>query len=414
MRLIRNGLEALGLDANSFLRHHSRRLIYAVPLCANTEDVVLQLTTTPDYLLPPGAAGTAILIDHWRDRWLSSRITRPEVLESVRSEDFEGFRLSREADRLTAGSGGGTSGRRAGRVGTGVEVGLRVRPRERAIAPSSSDCIGAPIVMPTVLPLRSSKSIHVDLGVDGYLVAKPRPAARSSSPATPATARPPDERLRQRLEALGARVITDANACSDAEILEQWEASRDDGKPFVLAINEWPLYVLQRLATKSGFAPVGEALRQVTSARFFVELHRPAEAKENVSVIDLSLRNLLSASVVERVIDRLTQDKFFAGLNAADPAIANRDALREPQVRERFVRLLELVATGPDTLRCADSVVHLLPHYRRTVRDRPGPRRSGHARVRLLQLRLRWWRWRSIRRGPRGLRSGRGDPPRLG
>jgi hypothetical protein len=74
-------------------------------------------------------------------------------------------------------------------------------------------------------------------------------------------------------------------------------------------------------------------------------VHRPADATENVVVVDLSLRNLLSASVVERVIDRLTQDRFFVGLNAADPAIANRDALREPQVRDRLVQLLELVAT---------------------------------------------------------------------
>ena len=30
-------------------------------------------------------------------------------------------------------------------------------------------------------------------------------------------------------------------------------------------------------------------------------------------MVDLSLRNLLSASVVERVIDRLTQDRFYVG-----------------------------------------------------------------------------------------------------
>lgn len=153
------------------------------------------------------------------------------------------------------------------------------------------------------------------------------------------------ERLRPKLEALGARVITDANACTDDAILEQWIASRDDGKPFVLAINEWPLYVLQRLAAAADFDPVAEALRQVTTARFFIETHHPTDASENVVVIDLSLRNLLSASVVERVIERLTQSRFYADLNPADPAIANRDALREPQVRERLVALLELVAT---------------------------------------------------------------------
>jgi hypothetical protein len=159
------------------------------------------------------------------------------------------------------------------------------------------------------------------------------------------------ERMRPRLEALGARVITDANACTDHEILEQWVASRDDGKPFVLAINEWPLYVLQRLAAKSGFTPVAEALRQVTSTRFFVEVHRPADATENVVVIDLSLRNLLSASVVERVIDRLTQDRFYVGLNAADPAIANRDALRDPHddvFRSEGVEIVRIPYRAPN------------------------------------------------------------------
>jgi hypothetical protein len=58
--------------------------------------------------------------------------------------------------------------------------------------------------------------------------------------------------------------------------------------------------VLQRLAAKSGFTPVAEARRQVTTARFFVEVHCPADATENVVVVDLSLRNLLAASVVER------------------------------------------------------------------------------------------------------------------
>ena len=64
MRLIRTGLEALGLDADSFLRHNSRRIIYAVPLCANTDDVVLRMSTEP--ALPAAARateGTAVLVD---------------------------------------------------------------------------------------------------------------------------------------------------------------------------------------------------------------------------------------------------------------------------------------------------------------------------------------------------------------
>jgi hypothetical protein len=347
MRLIRTGLEALGLDANSFLRHNSRRIIYGVPLCANTDDVVLRMSSRPRYVLPPGDEGTAVLVDHWRERWLAGRITRPDVLETVRSEEFERFRLSRETERLTSPpTGGGASGRRAGRVGTGVDVHVLATAEGEGEHTFIERLYRSTNSYADRLTAEELESIHVDLGVDDYLVGQ---AERGQQIVV--TGNPGDgkthliERLRPKLEALGARVITDANACTDAEILEQWGASRDDGKPFVLAINEWPLYVLQRLAAPSGFTPVAEALRQVTAARFFVETHRPADAQENVVVVDLSLRNLLSASVVERVIDRLTQDRFFAGLNAADPALANREALREPQVGERLVALLELVAT---------------------------------------------------------------------
>jgi hypothetical protein len=189
-------------------------------------------------------------------------------------------------------------------------------------------------------------SIHVDLGVDDYLVAQAEAGKQIIVTGNPGDGKTHlIERLRPKLEAADARVLTDANACTDADILKEWTASRGDGRPFVLAINEWPLYVLQRLAKISGFSPVSEALRQVTSGRFFIEAHRPQDAKENVVVVDLSLRNLLSESVVERVVERLTQDRFYTGLNPADPAIANRDALREPQVRERLVTLLQLVST---------------------------------------------------------------------
>lgn len=360
MRLIRTGLEALGLDANSFLRHNSRRIIYGVPLCTNTDDVVLRMSTRPRYLLPPGEEGTAVLVDYWRDRWLSSRVTRPDVLESVRGEEFEGFRLSRETDRLTSGSGGGggSGSRRAGRVGTGIEsgadIGVTGQSGEQGDHTFIERLYRSTNSYADRLTPDELESIHVDLGVDNYLVEQAEAGRQIVVTGNPGDGKTHlIERLRPKLEALGARVITDANACTDDEILEQWVASRDDGKPFVLAINEWPLYVLQRLATKSDFTPVAEALRQVTTARFFVEVHRPADATENVVVVDLSLRNLLAASVVERVIDRLTQDRFFVGLNAADPAIANRDALREPQVRDRLVQLLELVAarTGHVTMR---------------------------------------------------------------
>jgi len=347
-RLIRMGLEALGLDSDSFLRHNSRRIVYGAALCANTDDVILQISSRPRYLLPSGDEGAGMLIGYWRDRWLASRITRPDVLEGLRGEEFDSFRLSRETAQLTSavGRGGDGAGQRAGRLG---------RASDDEVVPWAADQGDHTFIERLYrstnsyadrLTAEELERIHVDLGVDGYVVAQAEEGRQIVVTGNPGDGKTHlIERLRPRLEALGARVITDANACSDKDIVQQWEASRDDGRPFVLAINEWPLYVLQRLAAERGFTPVAEALRQVTAARFFVEAHRPGDAQENVVVVDLSLRNLLSGTVLDRVFDRLTQDRFFDGLNEADPALANREALREPQVRKRLTALLELVAT---------------------------------------------------------------------
>ena len=174
MRQIRNGLEALGLDANSFLRHNSRRIIYGVPLCTNTDDVVLRMTTRPRYLLPRGEKGTAVLVEYWRDRWLAGRIIRPDVLEGVRGEEFEGFRLSRETERLTSGSsgGGGGSRRRTSRVGSGAtDIHVLTQSEDEGDHAFIERLYRSTNSYADRLTAEELESIHVDLGVDEYLIA---------------------------------------------------------------------------------------------------------------------------------------------------------------------------------------------------------------------------------------------------
>lgn len=388
LRQMRNGLDALGLESSSFLKHNSRRIIYGVPLCSNTEDVVLQLTDAPAYLLPPGEQSTSLLVNHWRDRWLSARVSRPDVLESVRGEEFSDFRLSRELERVTTASPDGATGarsgaRRTGRAGTGRLLALPAEMATDVMMTGRSGEQGEGTFIERLYRNTNSYAdrltpdelgaIHVDLGVDDYMIEQAEAGRQIVVTGNPGDGKTHlIERLRSRLEALGARVITDANACTDADILAQWKASREDGRPFVLAINEWPLYVLQRLAGKSAFTPVAEALRQVTSARYFVGADQPQAPSENVAVVDLSLRNLLTDAVVGRVIERLTQDRFYAGLSGADPAIANRNALRDPKVRERLISLLRSVATrtGHVTMRQLVGFVAYLITGGRTATDR--------------------------------------------
>ena len=340
MRLVRGGLESLGLDANVFLRHHSPRLLYGAALCSNLPDLLIGLSDKPKYVLPAGPASTEIIVGHWRERWLTSRIKRDDVLGRVEEQRVDDFLLSQDA----ALAGDDSAGSRA--------------------VPPAGDDISAYRVTASATDdstfierlYRSTKSyadrlsqdeleaIHVDLGVDGYLLEEAEAKKQIIVTGNPGDGKTHlIERLRPQLEKLGAEVITDANAVSDDDTLDTWERCREEKRPFVIAINEWPLYVLQRKAKARSFAPVQEALRQVRSARYFVEARKPDPPTETVVTIDLALRNLLAPSVVKRVIERLTDERFYAGLDDADPMLANRAALMDPQVAERLGKLLEVV-----------------------------------------------------------------------
>ena len=339
MRLVRAGLEALGLDSDVFLRHHSPRLLYGASLCSNLPDLLIGLSETPEYVLPSGPASTKILIDHWRERWLSRRLQRDEICARVGEHRVDNFLLG--GDPAVAGADSG--GRRA-------DVGEHDGFTAQIVSPTSNDGTfverlyrGAHSYADR-LNQDELNGIHVDLGVDGYLLEE-----AGDNKQVIVTGNPGDgkthliERLRPQLEALGAEVITDANAVSDQETLDTWARCREEKLPFVLAINEWPLYVLQRTAKRRSFSPVGEALRQVRSARFFVDARKPDPPADGVITIDLALRNVLAPTVVREVIGRLTDDRYFAGLDEADPMLANRTALMHPQVAERLTQMLASV-----------------------------------------------------------------------
>jgi hypothetical protein len=86
LRKIREGLEYLQLPSDSILKHGNPRVVYGVALARNFREVLLGFEDQADYLLPPGdtSRSTQHLASYWRRRWLTSRVARPEVLESVK------------------------------------------------------------------------------------------------------------------------------------------------------------------------------------------------------------------------------------------------------------------------------------------------------------------------------------------
>lgn len=103
LRSLRLGLDALGLSPDEYLRHHSPRLLYAVPLIANSDDVMLGLTRRPNYVMPVagGAKTTKAIADYWAQRWLRPRLNRPEAIANLRLSRRDDQLLSRVSSNLS-------------------------------------------------------------------------------------------------------------------------------------------------------------------------------------------------------------------------------------------------------------------------------------------------------------------------
>jgi hypothetical protein len=337
LRSLRMGFEALGLPAEVFLRHHSPRLLYAAALAHNADDVLLGLDKKPEPVLGPPAedGGVDEIAEMWRERWLRPRIEREGMLDRVAA-------IAR-ADVLV----GNAVVSETAAVFDGIEIPPVSFPSLTYAGNSPTEFIERLYRSANSYADRLSpeelERIDVDLGLGNHLT-----TLADDKRQIIVTGNPGDgkthliARLTAGLEGAGAVVIADANEHSDEELLRIWRQCERDEAPLVLAINEWPLFALHRHPDGRDFAPLTEALRQVRQSNW--HLIPPENPQGRVRVIDLSLRNVLSKPVVLAVIDRLSDDKFFEGVDPIDPALTNREALRSDLVRDRIAAVLDRVA----------------------------------------------------------------------
>lgn len=340
LRSLRMGLEGLGLKPDEYLRHHSPRLLYAVPLATNALDILLGLVRRPRYVLPlrGGPRTTERIAAHWFERWAARRLDRPGLLPGLRETRREHQLLSRVASDLGESVYAGHHSEEPVAVDD-----LRVASSAGPISFVEKLYRNANSYADR-LTLEELDWINVDLGLEGFILDSAEAGRQLVITGNPGDGKTfVIERLRETLVSThDAVVITDANACSDDEILSAWRSCERNGRALVLAINEWPLFELRRLAQREGFEPVEEAIRQVRSAVYFGDPPTPPEGR--VSVIDLNLRNVLAHRVVAAAIDRLTNDRFVADLPDGDPASLNVERLRSERVKDRLAALLEQVS----------------------------------------------------------------------
>ena len=100
LRKLRDGLGELGLPDDTLLQHGRYRLVYGIPLVRNLRDFLLGLDNKPDYRfdLKDPKRGTQAIVDWWKERWLSKRIMKDEIL--VRLEEHVLVRPIRHGARV--------------------------------------------------------------------------------------------------------------------------------------------------------------------------------------------------------------------------------------------------------------------------------------------------------------------------
>jgi len=351
LRLVREGLAAIGVDQDHFLRHQCRRIIYGVQLAKNTGEYLRNEATTPEFILPAetreqAQSCTRNIAAQWIRRWMAPRAKSHDVLDRVATTTQRELHMSnaalvgeREASEYGPGpegprsEGGGNSGRKpppsAGDIG--VRFIQQLYNHRSCYADRLTDEQLAAIHVET--PLESFIIDQLRAGKDVILTGNPGDGKTHLI-----------MKLQSALKAIGAEQHADATAEESYDVLlDIWRKARKRKKPFCLAINEWPLLEFIR-AHSSAFKPLVEVREQIENGI----VYGASADTQSVVVVDLNNRNLVSLDVFKKLLSTLTDDRFYPECRSC-PAQRTCDvprarrALAEPRVRERLFRVLELV-----------------------------------------------------------------------
>ena len=99
MRLIVNGLSAIGINSRELLNHHSPRIVYGIELARNTREFLNGSTNYVDYYFGDSSyleEKTDEIIEFWKKRWLNKRIYNIEIENILAEFSKESIMLSNE------------------------------------------------------------------------------------------------------------------------------------------------------------------------------------------------------------------------------------------------------------------------------------------------------------------------------
>jgi hypothetical protein len=358
LRKLRSGLDALGFNSELLLQHHQERLIYGVPLFGDAASYLCGMTkATPSYVVHPERFADAPqqIAEYWRTRWLAGRLdhqatwdalaeAEPWTLSAVLPNVAAPSREALEAPAAPAPSPGGIENdadelafwRRLARAGP------------NAVAEGLSDA--------------DFERLHLESPLEAKLLSEAR---RGASLVLTGNAGDGKTHLARALQrALGADAARfdfafDATAIMSREagvepVIERWRQARQNGKGIVLAVNQYPLYLL-RTSLRRALPDVSPEIETQWANRLVYD-DEAVEDAPSVRLVDLSLRNPLAPEFAGAALDRMLSRPAIQRLAASniDPNFSfNYRHLSDGEVRRRLLALFGRVisAGGRATVR---------------------------------------------------------------
>lgn len=343
LRKLVAGLRTIGFPPDALMRHNRPRLIYAVPLCPQALDYLnARPCGLPSYIREPEhhLDATARIIEFWRERWLKSRLQHQPSLVSLLSS--QPWKLG---DRLPSGDPG---------VAPAVS-GAIVSPPVASLTLWHSLAASGPQVTSDSLTPEEMNALHISMPVEDFIRARV-----SAGDSIFLTGNAGDgkthllRRLAEDLQRAGAEVIPDATALMRqgnsrqgdvSPVLDRWRKCVAAGRPFCIAINEYPLYLLGKAAV--GFLPdqAAELTRQTGQRLAYGAPSDDEQARHGLVVLDLSLRNPLRRAFAGACLRRILDDPALGAQALPGTTLCrNLDRLKHPRVQERLCALFEKLA----------------------------------------------------------------------
>lgn len=404
LRQVREALAHLGIDPSCILKHRSQRRVYGLELFPGGLRALRMNDVATPTLFPFHA-----IVSAWRDRWLLPRLAKKEILERIFA-----FRPSHLSTKLHVSSREQLalfrdespshrnmptmtrdSAIRSGTTTTQPQADL-VQALYRATGAVADHHDQATVEL-----------LHIPTAADAFVLEQAR-----AGKIVFVTGNPGDgkthllRRHEKELEAAGVRVCLDANEQTEEDLCSLVEYSLGSSHGTAIAINQgilldllrhararpWSKEVSDQLLSPYEYISLAESTERTGGADS--ERGRDMVADERMLVVDLTLRNNLGPSVVERALAKILTLSAGCPLcsEGSCPGVFNVERLKQPDISKQVVRLLDQVArTGVHATmrdlqafmsflvfggrRCDQEAGHMtpLPYWTNAFNDGVGP-----------------------------------------